>query len=322
MDTYDKVVVIEVSTICNLSCPFCAHDSRRKVKRHTLKHEQLEAFTDVIGKYSMAKEESILVSWLGGEPFLNKSILPLTERLIKNYPLLFSATTNGINLSDPLIRDHVKRCYSELTISIDGFAPFHDKIRGRVGLFEEVKNSVKILVQEAPNLKIRINTVLMRGNFDLLPDLCTELANWGIKEITFNQLGGRDRPEFYPENRLSVEQVIRLPKFANQIQETISNTEAKLIFSTNYYRRISATVNGDKLPIRDCKPGSYYMFVNANGRISPCSFTTDEYGMDISSVQSLTDFERLPLVFRQKKSNQQTNYCYDCPCTNVHGKFS
>jgi MoaA/NifB/PqqE/SkfB family radical SAM enzyme len=322
MDTYDKVIVIEVSTVCNLSCPFCAHDSRLKVKRHTLEHGELAMFTDVIGKFSIAKEESVLISWLGGEPFLNKSILPLTEELIKNYPLYFSATTNGTKLSDPIIRDHIKRHYSELTISIDGFAPFHDKMRGRVGLFEEVKNSVKFLAQEAPNLKIRINTVLMRENFDSFPDLCTEFANWGIKEITFNQLGGRDRPEFYPENRLSFEQVKRLPEFANQIQEAISNTEAKLIFSGNYFRRILATTKGEKLPIRDCKPGSYYIFVNAYGRISPCSFTTDEYGVDISAIQSLADFKELPLVFHQKKTAKQAYYCKDCPCTNVHGKFS
>ena len=322
MDSYDKVIVIEVSTVCNLSCPFCGYDRRLKVKRHTLEHEQLSVFTNIIGGFSKAKGESVLISWLGGEPFLNKSILPLTEELIIKYPLFFSATTNGTQLCDPIIRDHIKRCYSELTISIDGFAPFHDKMRGRAGLFEEVKNGVRQLTEEAPDLKIRINTVLMRENFELFPDLCIELANWGIQEITFNQLGGRDRPEFYPENRLSLEQVIRLPEFASQIQEAISSTGAQLIFSGNYFGRILATTKGEKLPIRDCRPGSYYMFVNAYGRIAPCSFTTDEYGIDIAAIQSLADFAKLPPLFHQKKMSEQAFYCNDCPCTNVHGKFS
>ena len=322
MDTYSIVLVIEVSTVCNLSCPFCAHDNRRRVKRHTIEYGQLEAFANILGEFSIAKEKSILVSWLGGEPLINKSVLPLTEKVKQKFPLSFSATTNGIKLSNPIIRDHIKRCYSELTISIDGFAPFHDNMRGRAGLFEEVKNNVKLLSQEAPNLKLRINTVLMKENFEFFPDLCIELANWGIKEITFNQLGGRDRPEFYPENHSAVEQVIRLPELANQIQKAISSSGTKLIFSGNYYRRILATANGEKLPIRDCKPGSYYMFMNAQGIISPCSFTTSEYGVDISAIQSLEDFEILPFVFHQKKTNQQAFYCQDCPCTNVHGKFS
>jgi radical SAM protein with 4Fe4S-binding SPASM domain len=322
MNTYNKVIVIEVSTVCNLSCPFCAHDSRMKVPRYTLDHERVETFTDVIGKYSVAKRESVLISWLGGEPFLNKSVVSITEELSKNYPLHFSATTNGTKLSNAVIKDHITRCYSELTVSIDGFSTFHDKMRGKVGLFEEVKNSVKQLARESPNLKIRINTVLMKGNFDLFTDLCAELANWGVKEITFNQLGGRDRPEFYTENRLSVDQANHLPEIASKIESVIRNTGARLIFSESYFRRILATAQGKKLPILDCNPGSYYMFVNAQGKIAPCSFTTDEYGIDISSIKTLADFEHLPSTFHQNKVSKQAHFCHDCPSTNVHGKFS
>jgi radical SAM protein with 4Fe4S-binding SPASM domain len=319
---YHKVIVIEVSTICNLSCPFCAHDRRLKVARYTLEHELLERFTDVIGNYSVAKGEAVLISWLGGEPFLSKSVVVLTEKLRGTYPLYFSATTNGTKLFNPAIREHIKQCYAELTVSVDGFSPFHDNMRGKVGLFEEVKNGIKLLAKAAPNLKIRINTVLMKENFDLFADLCIELANWGIEELTFNQLGGRDRPEFYPGNRLSVEQAKRLPEIAGYIQGAIRHTGAKLIFSPNYFRRISASAQGEKLPILDCAPGSYYMFVSARGKIAPCSFTTDEYGIDISSIQSLADFEQLPSTFHQNKAANQAYYCHDCPCTNVHGKFS
>lgn len=322
MPTYNKVVVIEVSTVCNLSCPFCAHDSRLKIPRYTLEHESLQAFINVVGEYSATKKEPVLISWLGGEPFINKSVLPLTEKLKNNYPLYFSATTNGTKLSEQTIREHIKHYYSELTVSVDGFSAFHDKMRGRTGLFDEIKKNIRLLVDEAPELKIRINTVLMRNNFDLFHELCVEVADWGVKEITFNQLGGRDRPEFHPENRLSAEQVKDLPKIVSAIQAKISHTEAKLIFSEGYFRRISASATGEKLPILDCGPGSYYMFVNAHGKISPCSFTIDEYGMDISSIQTVAAFEELPSVFHQKKTLKQAYHCHDCPNTNVHGKFS
>jgi len=322
MHTYNKIIVIEVSTICNLACPFCAHDSRLKVPRFTIDLEVLRAFTRAVGEFSSAKNESVLVSWLGGEPLLSKTVLSLTEELRSNHPLYFSATTNGTRLSDRAIRDHIKHFYSELTVSVDGFPPFHDKMRGRAGLFEEIKDGVKLLVQEAPRLKIRINTVLMRNNFDFFQDLCMEVANWGVKEITFNQLGGRDRPEFYPYNRLSVEQANSIPSLVSRIQNAIKNTGAKLAFSESYFRRISASARGEKLPILNCKPGSYYLFVNAHGRISPCSFTTDEYGLNISSIQTTDAFEELQSVFRQRKALKQASWCHDCPSTNVHGKFS
>lgn len=322
MHTYSKVIVIEVSTVCNLSCPFCGHDSRLKIPRFTLSPDILKTFIMIAGKYSAMKKETVLISWLGGEPFINKSIISITEELRNDYPLYFSATTNGTRLSSQTIRNHIKHHYAELTISLDGFSKFHDHMRGKPGLFDEIKNGVQLLAQESPELKIRINTVLMKNNFHLFHDLCIEVASWGVNEITFNQLGGRDRPEFYQDNRLSIEQVNTIPDIANDIQKSIGNAGAKLVFSESYFHRISASARGEKLPILDCKPGSYYMFVNAHGKISPCSFTTEEYGLDISSIQTMDIFEELHSAFHQTKAGKQAYWCHDCPNTNVHGKFS
>lgn len=319
---YNKVIVIEVSTICNLSCPFCAHDNRLRIPRQTLPAETLATFTEVVGQYAAAKSESVLISWLGGEPFLHRGLVPLTETLHQTYPLHFSATTNGTQLANPTIREHIRRYYSELTISVDGFSSFHDPMRGKMGLFEEVKTGIHHLKDEAPDLKLRVNTVLMKENFDTFPALCDEFARWGVQEITFNQLGGRDRPEFYPDHRLTVEQVQRLPEIAHQIQETIRDTGAHLVFSPSYFKRITASAHGEKLPILDCAPGRFYLFVSAQGKISPCAFTLDDYGKDLASIHSLTDFEHLPATFYREKMSQQAHACHDCPNTNVHGKFS
>ncbi|MCB9135385.1 MAG: radical SAM protein [Anaerolineales bacterium] len=319
---YNKVIVIEVSTICNLSCPFCAHDKRLPIPRHTIPAETLTSFTQIVGQYAAAKDEAILVSWLGGEPFLQPNLLPLTERLHEQYPLYFSATTNGTQLHKPEIRDHIQRCYAELTFSVDGFSDFHNLMRGKTGLFDEVKTHIQQLACEAPNLKLRINTVLMRENFDAFPALCAELARWGVNEITFNQLGGRDRPEFYPDHHLTVEQVQRLPEMAQQIQTAIRETGAHLVFSPSYFKRISASARGEKLPILDCAPGCFYLFVNAHGHLAPCTFTLDEYGKPLESIRSPTDFEQLPFTFHREKMSAQASACLDCPNTNVHGKFS
>ncbi len=319
---FNKVIVIEISPLCNLSCSFCAHDKRLPIPRHTIPAEVLQTFTGIVGQYAAAHGEAVLVSWLGGEPFLQRDLLPLTETLHAQYPLSFSATTNGTQLHKPEIRAHIRRCYAELTFSVDGFPEFHDLMRGKTGLFEDVKTHVQHLAREAPDLKLRINTVLMRDNFDAFPALCAEFARWGVQEITFNQLGGRDRPEFYPDHRLTIEQVQRLPEMAQQIQDTIREMGAHLVFSPSYFKRISATAHGAKLPILDCAPGRFYMFVNAHGQISPCTFTLDEYGKPLASIQSLADFEQLPFTFHREKIRQQAPACLDCPNTNVHGKFS
>jgi radical SAM protein with 4Fe4S-binding SPASM domain len=149
-----------------------------------------------------------------------------------------------------------------------------------------------------------------------------ELAEWKVSEITFNQLGGRDRPEFYPDNRLTERQADELPELINKIRGSLSKTKTKLISSEGYLRRIQASAHDRLLPIIDCQAGNYYLFVNAKGKVAPCSFTIEEYGRDISSILNTEDFESLPYSFQTGKRNSQALACKDCPCTNVHGKFS
>jgi radical SAM protein with 4Fe4S-binding SPASM domain len=108
----------------------------------------------------------------------------------------------------------------------------------------------------------------------------------------------------------------------NDIQTAIDSRGVKLIFSESYHRRILASTQGIKLPVLDCQPGTYYLFVSARGRIAPCSFTTDEYGVDISQIQTAEAFGKLPLSFSREKAERQALPCQDCPNTNVHGKFS
>lgn len=319
---FDKVLVIEISTVCNLACGFCAHDKRLAVPRQTIPRDALEAFLHIVGQSASQRKETQLVSWLGGEPFLQRHLVPLTEMLHRTYPLQFSATTNGTQLSNADVRAHIRACYTEITISMDGLASFHDPMRGQLGLYDAVKSGIQSLAHEAPHLKLRINAVLMQDNFEMFPQLCVEFARIGVKEITFNQLGGRDRPEFYPGHRLTLEQVQRLPDIARDIEETIRPLGAQIVFSPSYFKRILATTCGEKLPILDCAPGRSYLFVNARGKVAPCTFTLDEYGKDLTSIQSITDWENLSSTFHREKMARQAPACLDCPNTNVHGKFS
>ena len=101
-----------------------------------------------------------------------------------------------------------------MTVSVDGLRDFHDAVRGWRGGWEKLRAGVRALVAARAHagapLKLRANVVLMRDNLAQFAALCDALAGWGIDEITFNQLGGRDRPEFFPAHRLTAADVAAL----------------------------------------------------------------------------------------------------------------
>lgn len=319
---YSRVVVIEATTRCNLACAFCAHDQRLPHPRTALAVEPMRQFLQLLGAHASQSSERVLVSWLGGEPLLAKAVVALTEEAKDTLPLRFSATTNGTRLSEAAVRDHIRRCYDELTVSVDGLAAFHDAMRGRAGVFKALKEGVQRLAAEAPALKLRANVVLMRHNFAEFPALCEELVSWGVQEVTFNQLGGRDRPEFYPKNRLTLEQAQQLPAMVAAAAASLSGAGIHLSYSTAYFHRILASASNEALPIRDCRPGQHYLFVNAQGRVAPCAFTTEEYGVELASLKVTSDIANISSMFAVRQREQQAPACRDCPCTNVHGKFS
>jgi len=218
------------------------------------------------------------------------------------------------------------RRVKELTVSVDGFSNLHDPMRGWPGGFEKLRLWVPTLVREAralgSDLKLRANIVLMRQNVADFAALCSELAEWGITEITYNQLGGRDRPEFYPAHRLTPADVNILEAQLPEIRRRLRDRGAILIGGEEYVTRIRASTLNERIPIADCEPGEHFLFIDEVGRVSPCSFTTFDYGVDIRTLATAADLAALPGIFRKLRDTRRSAHCDDCLSTQVCGKFS
>jgi MoaA/NifB/PqqE/SkfB family radical SAM enzyme len=203
------IVLWRVTDRCNLACSFCAYDRRLPIARSEASEDTVRAFAAMLGAYRAQTQEAVLVSWIGGEPLLWQPVFRLSSLLKEAYGIRVSATTNGTTLHRLEVRRQVLKGFSELTVSVDGFAPLHDALRGWPGGWQRLKLAVSALAAErmasGSACKLRINIVLMHDNLPDFARLCEELADWGIDEITFNQLGGRDRPEFFPAHRLSAQ---------------------------------------------------------------------------------------------------------------------
>lgn len=321
-----RVVLWRVTQQCNLGCHFCSYSNEVERVRGVANPPQVERFGKLLGDYSEQRGREVLVSWIGGEPFLWPSLLDISSKFVNDFGLEISCTTNGLPLRSPAIRKQVLEGFSELVVSVDGLGAATDLPRQKPGLFEELKRNLCELTSlkeaQGRNLRLKVNTILMRHNIDHFERFCEEMMSWGVQELTFNQLGGYDRPEFFPANRLLPEQVRR---FADSLPEwrTCFARRGLLIHGSDaYLHRFICSSLEQKISIADCSPGAWFWFVNESGLISPCSYTSYEYAVDIDLLSTIGDLDCVELKFRAERESARSRFCDDCHCTQVHDKFS
>ena len=320
------VIVWRVYEPCNLGCQFCGYSREIARKRHVVSPEVILKFGKLLSEFQQRTGTQVLVSWLGGEPLLWKSLPALSRTYQHDFGITLGVTTNGTVLDREPVRRFLMDHYSLVTISIDGFAAFHDIQRGEAGLFDKLKTYVSLFVKEIgtrnSSLRLRVNTILMRTNIHSFEAFCLEMANWGIQELTFNQLGGIDRPEFYPDNRLLPEQAAWLVQEMPTIQRNALAKGLKVFGTKPYLERISATSRDIGISIDDCGPGKHFLFINEENQVSPCSFTTQSYGIPLSQIEDVRSLLNLAERFRYKQVHERALACNNCMSTQVFEKFS
>lgn len=319
------IVLWRVTGRCNLACGFCAYDRRLAGVRRVIDEATVERFGRLLGEYQRHTGQEVHLSWLGGEPLLWPALWSACETLGRA-GLRLSATTNGSTLGQAAVRERVLAHLAELTVSIDGPAAFHDAVRGWRGGWLRLRDSLQALAHardaRGSSFKLRVNTVLMAQNAGDFPALCETLAAWGVDEICFNALGGRDRPEFFPAHRLKPEHVHRLQAELPALRQRLRAHGTRLLGSGHYLARLAANAGDLPLPVEECAPGERFLFLDEHGRMSPCSFTTAEYGLDVRSLRTLDDLLALAPQWRAARHRApRAQACADCRANHVYDKF-
>jgi MoaA/NifB/PqqE/SkfB family radical SAM enzyme len=319
------VVVWRITEACDLGCHFCAYSRHLRRSRAAADAKQVLAFGEVLREYARADSREVLVSWLGGEPLRWLPVWELSRTFAQEFGLRVGATTNGTAIKSAEARQRLVDDFAELTISMDGLGPIHDELRGAPDLFEQLRASLKSLRDLKSRLargpRLHVNTILMRDNIFAFEDLCREVAGWGVEQLTYNALGGRDRLEFYPNHGLRPEDVAWFRRALPGIRERMAKLGLTILGSELYLRRLEASARNYHLPITDCHPGQHFLFVDEHGFVSPCSYTTQGYSVHLSELCTPEDLRRLPARFAERRRQRRLGPCLDCPSTQVFGKF-
>ena len=318
------IVVWRITQHCNLSCPFCEWDRWQPQPRSHADPREVLRFAALLAGWQVATGRRVLVSWLGGEPMLWPELASVAAQ-VQALGLLQSATTNGTTLSHAKSQELVLSRFAELTVSVDGFAGFHDPMRGWPGGFARLREAVQVLAERRASraaLRLRANVVLMRQNLRAFPALCEALAGWGIDEITFNALGGRDRPEFYADHALQPDDVAWLRAALPAVRRSLAAQGTQLSGDNGYLDRFAATAGGQPIAIDDCGPGRDFLFIDENGLIAPCDFTVAGYGVPMATITRVDELQALPARFAACRRDARAPACDDCRSTRVFAKFT
>lgn len=153
-----------VTSTCNAKCAHCFYPINQKNDELTL--EEIDRLAR-----SMPPIRLLLIS--GGEPFLRRDLPEVIHTYFKHTRFFnCSIPTNGYS-PEMVVKQTEKICaYSPdlslgISVSIDGFKDFHDRMRGVPGLYEKCLATLEALLEaqkKLPNLTVGVTTVFMKDN--------------------------------------------------------------------------------------------------------------------------------------------------------------
>ena len=144
---------ININFACNLRCTICSISRKTMRDRKELTTAEIK---NVIQQGSAMGIKTLLL--LGGEPFLRKDILQISD-YAENRGMHVSIITNGTLIDKALARKIIASKLEHLDFSIDGLEKGHDKIRGK-GTFKKTLKAISILeaLIEKSGSKLTIGT--------------------------------------------------------------------------------------------------------------------------------------------------------------------
>lgn len=167
--TPKPVVVWAVTKACNLKCVHCYASAQPEAQSGELTHQEAIMLLDDLKKFGAP---AVLFS--GGEPLVR----PDTPELIayaKSIGLPCTLSTNGLLIDDAMADRLAALGLKYAGISIDGTAARHDKLRGKVGAYEQTVAAIDRCRARGIKVGVRFTVhALNREDLDAIITLCIE----------------------------------------------------------------------------------------------------------------------------------------------------
>lgn len=155
---------IESASACNLRCVYCPTGvdyNNPNIPRQTM---PADIFDRLVHQLTKLPTIQVSTMYLGGEPLINKDLLPNIQRLLNETTIKkITINTNGMLITEDFCRELSTIKNAELfsiQISIDGKQPEENNIYRRGSDYEKIKNNVIMMRKILPaNFQVVIANV-------------------------------------------------------------------------------------------------------------------------------------------------------------------
>lgn len=186
-----KHLVIKPTLACTANCLTCS--CRRELHRE-VKRDRILSYEDWENLFFEANDLGVgLLTISGGEPTLYKKLLDLIK-VAKGHGWRVHVNSNGSLINEQYARKLLDAGLNGMIISLYSPSPeIHDTLRRSKGLWGKATDAIKImsrLEKQFPEFKIRSQTLLMRENYKLFPELLKLHYELGSNQMVISYLEG------------------------------------------------------------------------------------------------------------------------------------
>jgi radical SAM protein with 4Fe4S-binding SPASM domain len=237
--------------------------------------------------------------------------------------------TNGLLLSRRAA-EVVSSC-DALGVSLDGPQRVHDRVRGRVGAFDRLREGLEAVRELAPGLGVDGRCAVHRLNYEVLRETVTTALDLGLRSISFSATDLSNEEAFRRQGRITGDYVRGLligqaeidtlvSAVDDLVQDCARHFESGFISDppdrlrrnvVDYYRGLNGL---GPMPVPHCNAPWTSVVIDPDGTARPC-FPMPAFGNVLrdTDLRSVIDGEAARAL-RQSLDVRSEPTCLNCVC--------
>ena len=263
-----RTIMWEAPLRCNLACRHCGSDCRSEAAVPDMPAADFLRTIDTITPHVVPNRVLIVIT--GGEALMRRDIEEVGRALYdRGYP--WGIVTNGMLLDERRLESLLRAGLHTATVSLDGFAETHNRIRRNERSYERALGALRLLARQ-PDILYDAVTCANADTLATLPRFRDFLIAEGVKRWRIFTIFPVGRGADDPSLQLDTEQFRRLMEF-------IRDTRREGRIAVNYgCEGFLGRYEGD---VRDtfyhCSAGVSIAGIRVDGAISGCTSIRARY---------------------------------------------